>query len=230
MGAGTGVCGVSAIIATSPVVKASPLEMAYAIGTVLFFGTLMLFTMPYIGIAIDLSESQFGAWSAIAILNTAQLVAAAEWYGPESRDTAVLINVARIMFLPLVVLFTLWYYVLRTGKQEAGQEISKWQLVKDKFPIFIIGFFLLVLLNSMSIESLGGPGIEGSPFWAMNAVYTWCFAIGFAGIGLSISLDDMKKAGGRAFPIGMVASLVKMILGLGVVLLIGSQLLRVTGI
>jgi len=230
MGAGTGVCGVSAIIATSPVVKASPLEMAYAIGTVLFFGTLMLFTMPYIGIAIDLSESQFGAWSAIAILNTAQLVAAAEWYGPESRDTAVLINVARIMFLPLVVLFTLWYYVLRTGKQEAGQEISKWQLVKDKFPIFIIGFFLLVLLNSMSIESLGGPGIEGSPFWAMNAVYTWCFAIGFAGIGLSISLDDMKKAGGRAFSIGMVASLVKMILGLGVVLLIGSQLLRVTGI
>ena len=230
MGAGTGGCGVSAIIATSPVVKASPLEMAYAIGTVLFFGTLMLFTMPYIGIAIDLSESQFGAWAAIAILNTAQLVAAAEWYGPESRDTAVLINVARIMFLPLVVLFTLWYYVLRTGKQEAGQEISKWQLVKDKFPIFIIGFFLLVLLNSMSIESLGGPGIEGSPFWAMNAVYTWCFAIGFAGIGLSISLDDMKKAGGRAFSIGMVASLVKMILGLGVVLLIGSKFLRVTGI
>ena len=51
MGAGTGICGVSAIIATSPVVKAKPLEMAYAIGTVLLFGTLMLFTMPYIGSA-----------------------------------------------------------------------------------------------------------------------------------------------------------------------------------
>ena len=48
MGAGTGVCGVSAIIATSPVVRSSPIEMAYAIGTILFFGTLMLFTMPYI--------------------------------------------------------------------------------------------------------------------------------------------------------------------------------------
>ena len=31
MGAGTGVCGVSAIIATSPVVRSSPIEMAYAI-------------------------------------------------------------------------------------------------------------------------------------------------------------------------------------------------------
>lgn len=229
MGAGTGVCGVSAIIATSPVVKANPLEMAYAIGTVLLFGTLMLFSMPYIGTGIGLSESQFGAWSAVAILNTAQLVAAAEWYGPESLNTAVLINVARIMFLPLVVLFALWFYILRTGKQEPGHEIGKWQLVKDKFPIFILGFFLLVLLNSLNLPSLGGPGIVGSPFWAMNAVYTWCFAIGFAGIGLSISINDMKKAGGTAFTIGMSASLVKMILGLGAVLLIGSQLLRVTG-
>ena len=229
MGAGTGVCGVSAIIATSPVVRSSPIEMAYAIGTILFFGTLMLFTMPYIGKSIELSEAQFGAWAAVAILNTAQLVAAAEWYGTEARDTAVLINVARIMFLPLVVLFALWFYILRTGKLEPGQEINKWQLVKDKFPIFILGFFLLVLLNSLNLQTLGGPKIAGSPFWAMDAVYKWFFAIGFAGIGLSISVDDMKKAGGKAFTIGMVAALVKMILGLGVVLLIGSQLLRVTG-
>jgi len=229
MGAGTGVCGVSAIIATSPVVRSSPIEMAYAIGTILFFGTLMLFTMPYIGNSIDLPESQFGAWCAVAILNTAQLVAAAEWYGTEARDTAVLINVARIMFLPLVVLFSLWFYILRTGKQQPGHEINKWRLVRDKFPIFILGFFLLVLLNSLNMESLGGPKITGSTFWAMNAVYQWFFAIGFAGIGLSISFDDMKKAGGKAFTIGMLAALVKMILGLGVVLLIGSQWLQVTG-
>ena len=229
MGAGTGVCGVSAIIATSPVVRSSPIEMAYAIGTILFFGTLMLFTMPYIGKGINLSEAQFGAWDAIAILNTAQLVAAAEWYGSEALDTAVLINVARIMFLPLVVLFSLWFYILRTGKQEAGLEINKWKLVKDKFPVFILGFFLLVFLNSLNLESLGGPKIQGSPFWAMDAAYKWFFAIGFAGIGLSISFEDMKKAGGKAFAIGMVAAQVKMVLGLGVVLLIGTEMLRVIG-
>lgn len=229
MGAGTGVCGVSAIIATSPVVRSSPIEMAYAIGTILFFGTLMLFTMPYIGQGIDLSESQFGAWAAVAILNTAQLVAAAEWYGTEARDTAVLINIARIMFLPLVVLFAVWFYNLRTEEREAGPAINKWQLVRDKFPVFILGFFLLVFLNSLDLEPLGGPRIADSPFWAMNAVYKWFFAIGFAGIGLSISIDDMKKAGGTAFTIGMVAALVKMILGLGVVMLIGSEWLRVTG-
>jgi uncharacterized membrane protein YadS len=128
-----------------------------------------------------------------------------------------------------VVLFSLWFYILRTGKQDPGHKISKWQLVKDKFPVFILGFFLLVFLNSLNIGSLGGPGIAGSPFWAMNAVYTWLFAIGFAGIGLSISIEDMLKAGGKAFTIGMVAALVKMVLGLAVVLLIGTQWLRVSG-
>ncbi len=63
----------------------------------------------------------------------------------------------------------------------------------------------------------------------MNAVYKWFFAIGFAGIGLSISVDDMKEAGGEACTIGMVAALAKMVLGLGAVLIIGSQWLRVTG-
>ena len=105
----------------------------------------------------------------------------------------------------------------------------KWQLVKVKFQVFILGFFLLVLLNSLNLASLGGPKITGSTFWAMNAVYKWFFAIGFAGIGLSISIEDMKKAGGKAFTIGMVAAMVKMVLGLGAVMLIGSGLLQVTG-
>ena len=89
MGAGTGVCGVSAIIATAPVVNAKPRDMAYAIGTILLFGTLMLFVMPYIGRALDISEPQFGAWAAVAILNTAQLIAEEKVVGLHSRVVVV---------------------------------------------------------------------------------------------------------------------------------------------
>jgi uncharacterized integral membrane protein (TIGR00698 family) len=225
MGAGTGVCGVSAIIATAPVVDAKPRDMAYAIGTILLFGTAMLFLMPYLGQAIGVSEPQFGAWVAVAILNTAQLIAAAEWFGEEARNTAVLINAARIMLIPLIVIFAVWFYELK-GR---GRDTGLWATMRAKFPIFILGFFVLILLNSIGIEALGGPKVEGTPFWAMNSVYKWFFAIGFAGIGLSISIDDMKKAGGAAFLIGSGAATAKMIIGLLAVLLIGSELLRVTG-
>ncbi len=225
MGAGTGVCGVSAIIATSPVVGAKPRDMAYAIGTILLFGTAMLFVMPYLGQALGISQSQFGTWAALAILNTAQLIAAAEWYGDEARNTAVLINAARIMLIPLIVVFAVWFYGLK-GK---GQDIGFWSTMAKKFPVFILGFFVLILLNSLHLDALGGPKTAGTPFWAMNAVYKWFFAIGFAGIGLSISIDDMKKAGGVAFLIGSGAAMTKMILGLIAVLIIGRELMRVTG-
>jgi uncharacterized integral membrane protein (TIGR00698 family) len=225
MGAGTGVCGVSAIIATAPVVKAKPRDMAYAIGTILLFGTVMLFIMPYLGHALSVSESQFGAWAAVAILNTAQLIAAAEWYGEEARNTAVLINAARIMLIPLIVVFAVWFYGLR----DEGGRIGFWATMRAKFPVFILGFFVLIILNSIGLEFFGGPTTSGSPFWAMNAVYKWFFAIGFAGIGLSISIEDMKQAGGTAFVIGSGAAMAKMVLGLIVVLLLGTELLRVAG-
>ena len=225
MGAGTGVCGVSAIIATSPVVGAKPRDMAYAIGTILLFGTAMLFIMPYLGQALGVSESQFGAWAALAILNTAQLIAAAEWYGDEARNTAVLINAARIMLIPLIVVFAVWFYGLKTK----GNPQGFFETMRAKFPVFILGFFVLILLNSFGIDALGGPKTSGTPFWAMNSVYKWFFAVGFAGIGLSISIDDMRKAGGVAFFIGSGAATLKMIIGFIAVLLIGSELLSVSG-
>lgn len=226
MGAGTGVCGVSAIIATAPVVNAKPRDIAYAIGTILLFGTLMLFVMPYIGQALNVSQPQFGAWVAVAILNTAQLIAAAEWYGEEARNTAVLINAARIMLIPFIVIFAVWFYGLKSKGQDAP---SFWATVRQKFPVFILGFFALIILNSLDLAAFGGPQVAGSPFWAMNAVYKWFFAVGFAGIGLSISIDDMKQAGGAAFLIGSGAATLKMVLGLIVVVLVGTELLRVSG-
>ncbi len=242
MAAGTGICGVSAIIATAPVVRAKPRDMCYAIGTILLFGTVMLFVFPYIGRALNLSEPQFGAWTAVAILNTAQLIAASEWYGVAARDTAVLINAARIMFIPLVVMLAVWFYVIRgndskvdeNGRPEAVvsnemAKIDRWQLIKDKFPVFILGFFALVILNSLNISFFGGAKVEGSVFWAMDSVQKWFFAVGFAGIGMMISIEDMKKAGGTAFFIGMGAALAKTVLGLLAVYLIGTELLTVVG-
>ncbi len=245
MAAGTGICGVSAIIATAPVVRSKPRDLAYAIGTILLFGTVMLFIFPYIGMALGLAQSQFGAWVALAILNTAQLIASAEWYGAGARDTAVLINAARIMFIPVIVLFSLWFYVIRgQAANAAGRggdvaaadannapevNIDKWQLFKDKFPVFIIGFFIFVGLNSANTGFFGGPDVEGSAFWAINNMYKWFFAVGFAGIGLMISIDDLKKAGGTAFAIGFGAALAKAVLGLIAVYLIGAELLTVVG-
>jgi uncharacterized membrane protein YadS len=55
------------------------------------------------------------------------------------------------------------------------------------------------------------------------------FAIGFAGVGLNIAFDDLKKAGGSAFMIGVVSATLKAVLAAIAVMAIGADAFRVKG-
>jgi uncharacterized integral membrane protein (TIGR00698 family) len=222
MAAGTGICGVSAAVAVAPVVNAKPRDFFYAVGTILLFGTVALFTFPYIGKSLGMSEPVFGAWVGTAILNTAQLVAAATWYGHESLLTANIINIVRVGFIPLAVIFCIWFYVIKQAtSSEKQQKINTWQVIKEKFPLFILGFFAMVTLNELGVFSEEHRTIFGKQFLQIF------FAIGFAGVGLNIAFDDLKKAGGKAFIIGFIAATLKAVLSAIVVMLIGTEAFRV---
>ncbi len=222
MAAGTGICGVSAAVAVAPVVNAKPRDFFYAVGTILLFGTVALFTFPYIGKALGMSEPVFGAWVGTAILNTAQLVAAATWYGHDSLLTANIINIVRVGFIPLVVIYCIWFYVIRQATAAGRHEkIHTWQVIKEKFPLFILGFFAMVTLNEFGVFTEEHRTIFGKQFLKIF------FAVGFAGVGLNIAFDDLKKAGGKAFIIGVIAATFKAVLSAIVVILIGTEAFKV---
>ena len=222
MAAGTGICGVSAAVAVAPVVNAKPRDFFYAVGTILLFGTVALFTFPYIGKALGMSEPVFGAWVGTAILNTAQLVAAATWYGHDSLLTANIINIVRVGFIPIVVIFCIWFYVIKKATSEGKeQKINTWQVIKDKFPLFILGFFAMVTLNEFGVFTEEHRTIFGKQFLQIF------FAVGFAGVGLNIAFDDLKKAGGKAFVIGFIAATLKAVLSAIVVMMIGTDAFKV---
>lgn len=222
MAAGTGVCGVSAAVAVAPIVKSKPRDFFYAVGTILLFGTLALFTFPYIGKALGMSEPVFGAWVGTSILNTAQLVAAASWYGHDALLTANIINIVRVGFIPIVVLYCIWFYLVRTAAAEGRSEkMNTWQVIVDKFPLFILGFFVMVTLNEFGVFTKDHQYIFGKQFLKIF------FAIGFAGVGLNIAFDDLKKAGGKAFVIGLFAATFKAVLSAIVVILLGTDVFQV---
>lgn len=223
MAAGVGVCGVSAAVAVAPVMNAKPRDFFYAIGTILLFGTLALFTFPYIGQALDMSQPVFGAWAGTAILNTAQLVAAASWYGHEALLTANVINIVRVGFIPLIVLWTIYFYVVQPAIAAGGeaQKVNVWQVIKEKFPIFILGFFVIVTMNEYGMFAQSERDILGKELLKLF------FAIGFAGVGLNIAFDDLKKAGGTAFVIGVIAATLKAVLSAVAVMAIGAEVFAI---
>jgi len=221
MAAASGVCGVSACIATSPAVRAKPADVALAIATVLGFGIMTMFISPFIGHALQLSDYQFGAWVGTGILNSGQVLATCLAYNPTiAPGTAVaygeIWNVVRVISIPFVVFFiTMWYW-----RAEAEAEcVTLSGIIKSKFPLFVIGFFGMTALSS-----LGMLGAEGSStLKLMREVMSWIFGLGLVGQGAYIDVREIKAAGGKPLQVGLAAGVLKYVLALVVVMLFVSK-------
>ena len=132
--AGTAICGGSAIAAISPVIKAEEKQISVALGTIFILNSAALFLFPFIGHQLNLSQSQFGMWCAIAIHDTSSVVGAASKYGPQALEIATTVKLARALWIiPVAFLSTF---------------ICKNKDSKIKIPYFIGLFVLAMIANT----------------------------------------------------------------------------------
>ena len=131
---GTAICGGSAIAAISPVIKAQEKQISVALGTIFILNSAALFLFPFIGHQLNLSQSQFGMWCAIAIHDTSSVVGAASKYGPQALEIATTVKLARALWIiPVAFLSTF---------------IFKSKDSKIKIPYFIGLFVLAMIANT----------------------------------------------------------------------------------
>lgn len=151
LSAGMGVCGVSAAVASAPVVQAKSIEIAYTIGTILLWGVACMFLFPVIGHLFHMGPVQFGAWAGTGILNSAQVAGAALAFQPNGIETlkvAEIFNITRVLILPIIVVWLAVWYVKR---EENAPDVNVGRVVYEKFPIFVIGFLLMFALSSTGV-------------------------------------------------------------------------------
>jgi uncharacterized membrane protein YadS len=231
-----GVCGVSAAIATAPAIEAKPAQVAYAIATILGFGILTMFISPFIGHALGLTDLQYGAWIGTGILNSGQVLAAALAFNPNvAPGTAVSVaeiwNIMRVISIPFAVFaVTLWYWSGAAKAAQSGQQKSLGTLLVEKFPVFVLGFLVMVLLTSTG--AFGNVGLKGGPpasdtIKLLRVWMTWIFGFGLVGIGGYIDIKELSKAGGAPLKVGLIVGLTKYLLALVVVLLIKDYLIEI---
>ena len=96
---GTAICGGSAIVAISPVVKANENETTMSLAIIFILNAIALFIFPAIGHALDLTQQQFGLWAAIAIHDTSSVVGASSIYGPEALTIATTVKLTRALWI-----------------------------------------------------------------------------------------------------------------------------------
>ncbi len=217
LASGLSVCGVSATVAVAPAVNAKNRDMAYSIAVVLMFGLAALLIFPFIGQALNMTDEQFGAFCGIGIVNSAQVLAAGFGYSDGAGVVAGVYNIGRVIFLPFVVLMVAIMAtsmeVEKTGKK--AKEINKIKMLIDKFPLFVIGFLIVVALNTMGL-------FEKPEVHMMKTFMSWAFLFGFASIGLTTRLADLKAAGMSGFVLGFIVASIKAVLALLVVMTVMS--------
>ena len=207
LGMGNGVCGVSAVIATAPVVRAKPEESIYAISCILIYGVVALILYPIIGYSLHMTDAVYGAWAATSVHNTAQAIAVGAMYTPQDETSAQIsaaVKLARNSLLPFLVL-ALGFVMAAEIKKEKKMKIPYLKIIAEYFPLFILGFLALAIWNTVSAFSKN----------QINFIMTWWkyFTLtGFVGVGLLTDLRVFRTVGGlKPFIVFTAAAVILML-------------------
>lgn len=173
---GTAICGGSAIAAVSQAMRTEERNISVSIGIVFILNAVALFIFPPIGHWFNLSQHEFGIWSAIAIHDTSSVVGAAAQYGDEALQTATTIKLARALWIIPMTALTARFF--KSGSSASG------------FPWFILFF----LAASAATTYFNFSKAVTAPLVSAAKVG---FSITLFLIGTGITRDALKKVGLR---------------------------------
>jgi uncharacterized integral membrane protein (TIGR00698 family) len=184
--AGTAICGGSAIAAVGPIAQANEEEMAVSLGTVFILNSVALFLFPVIGLALHMSQTQFGLWSALAIHDTSSVVGATAKYGAQALAVGTTIKLARALWI--VPLAAVTAIVLKSK-------------ARIQWPWFILLFCLAALLNTLL------PAYTGT-FSVLNHLGRIGLTVTLFLIGTGLSKQTLAKVGVRPLLQGLILWLI----------------------
>ncbi len=205
---GTAICGATAIVTSSPIVRAKEEETAYAINTIFAFNVLAVLFYPLIGQIFSMPDHIFGIWAGVAIHDTSSVVAAGYSYSNTAGDTSVIIKLIRtLMLVPVTLILSI--IISMKSKGAAGSKVR----ISKVFPIFILFFAGAVAVNTIfplptSITSI------------TDGVAKFLILMVMASVGLGTDFKKIKSVGLRPLFLGLLSSVMMGLLTLTIIQLL----------
>src|SRR5690625_4144755 len=221
---GTGICGVTAIMATSPVIRAKDNEISYAVANVTIFGLMSMLCYPFLAYLFFSGDPvKAGLFLGTAVHDTAQVTGAAlifsEMYDLEAAvNVATVTKLTRNLFIIAVIPLVSYLFFKNapaTSDSEANTAaIPKWyQLI----PLFVIGFLCLACIRTIGDMTLAQSGKAFSllaeqtwrSFYEKSSSFGTTYLLGtaMAGVGLSTDFKMFKGLGLNPFYIELIAAI-----------------------
>ena len=189
LASGTAICGATAMVAISPLIKAKSKDLLVALAIIFIFNAFAIGVLPLVGIKLSMSSESFGAWSSMAVHDTSSVIGTAIAFGGSALETATTLKLSRTIWLiPLIIILGIFY----PNKSRV------------KFPIFISLFIAAIAVGSifnLSQETINLIDTTGTIF-LISALFC---------LGTQISLETIKEINTKTFIFALSLWLVALI-------------------
>ena len=227
---GTAVCGCTAVVAMSPVIRAKHAETAFAVTCVVLFGCVGMLLYPWVaGHFFGDSPVHAGVFLGTAIHDTSQVIGSALIYSqqagaPDALSAASVAKLLRNLSIVVLIPAAAWMVrreearaegseVARRAEAGEGARVDGAPLRSPKssaVPFFVFAFILFVVVRTSGDAMFHAD----APMWhavvnAGQSASELFLVCGMTAVGLSVSFIDMWRIGWRPLAAGfLVATLV----------------------
>lgn len=199
LGAGTAVCGNSAIMAVAPTVEPTDEDLGLSIGVINLLGVVMLFALPPLAIALGVEGDRGGVLAGLTVHAVPQAIATGEVFGEEAGAMASLYKLIRVaMLVPVVAILALALTRIR-GAETGGKRAS--------IPLFVVLFVVAAGARAAGlVDSTIEIGESSKPLWAWaNHGGKFVLAMALAAIGIGLDIKTLVRVGPRMLIVGFAA-------------------------
>jgi uncharacterized integral membrane protein (TIGR00698 family) len=135
LSSGSAICGATAMAVVAPLIKAKPETLMISLAIIFTLNTIAIILFPFFGTYLNMSDYEFGIFSALAIHDTGSVVGSALQFSVNSVESAASLKILRTLWLiPLIIFFNLKFNTINA---------------KKSFPIFILFFIVAVIYSNL---------------------------------------------------------------------------------
>ncbi|MFC4585171.1 YeiH family protein [Sphaerisporangium corydalis] len=220
LSAAVSICGVSAAIAAAGAVQAKREQLAYSASLVIAFALPSIFILPAAASALGLSPEVAGAWIGGNIDTTAAVTAAGTIVGEHALAVATIVKVTQNALIGVVVVLLTAWFAFRVERRPDAARPGLGELWR-RFPKFVLGFVAASVIATWYLTTVAAA--EGKAVIGVaNDLRVWFLILAFVSIGLEFRVSALREAGWRPVVVFASATVVNVVVALGLAVLLFS--------
>ena len=206
------ICGASAAMAISAILpkdERSEERLVFTVVGVTILSTIAMITYPILADRLGLGELATGVFLGATIHDVAQVVGAGFSVSQETGEISAVVKLVRVaMLAPVIIVASLVIRSMAKTQTQGGGQAA------PLIPLFVIGFFALLTLNSLGLVPPALADLAGE-------AARWALLSAIAAVGMKTSLKDVLNVGGAAIGLLVAETLFIAALVLGYLVLRG---------